>query len=179
MFVLNIAKRKCANSKCMAHFKVKGRNHRFCGKCAKERHRRYFKTAKGVAVALQYAKSETGRAVRRRYEWIRFPKKIFRKFLKLLGLPKNYDPHNLILSSKISDEHLKKIAGNNGWPDFRDEALEEKGPKLDCISLTQWARAILEYRAGRTYRVAWRFTSTKRRIFKDVFEFYEWQIKRA
>ena len=91
------------------------------------------------------------------------------KFLKLIGIK------NLRDIKMCSDRKLEKIAGGNGYPDFLKETLEEKGPKMDCLGISQWARAILEYRAGRKYRVAWRFTSIRRKIFKDVFDFYNWQ----
>lgn len=76
---------------------------------------------------------------------------------------------------KVSNKVLEAIAKKSGWPDFKEECLEEKRIG-DAIRPSQWARAILEYRAGRRYRVAWRFTSTRRRVFKDVFAFYKWQI---
>lgn len=98
-----------------------------------------------------------------------------KKMLIALGLPKNYDVRQLVSDPEIADAKLEKIAGRNGYPDFRQEALEEKGPKTDFLSSRQWARAILEYRSGRKYRVAWRFTSTERNLFEDVFSFYEWQ----
>jgi hypothetical protein len=73
---------------------------------------------------------------------------------------------------------LLKLTKGNGWPDFKKECLEEKRAG-DSLQPSQWARAILEYRAGRKYRVAWRFTSTRRKVFKNVFAFYKWQIDRG
>jgi hypothetical protein len=98
------------------------------------------------------------------------------EFLRFLKLSINSNLKSIIKNSKVSNDALKKLTRGNGYPDWKEEALEEKKPK-DILQVTQWARAILEYRAGRKYRVSCRFTSTKRRIFKDVFSFYEWQLK--
>ncbi len=99
-----------------------------------------------------------------------------KKFLRLLDLLEDSNPRQVVSNPKISNKRLEKLTRGNGWPDWKEEALEEK--KLgDGLQVTQWARAILEYRVGRKYRVAWRLTSIKRKVFKDVFAFYEWQLK--
>jgi hypothetical protein len=98
------------------------------------------------------------------------------KLLKRLKLSKNYDVRGLVLNRKISNRMLEEITRGAGWPDFREEALEEKR-RGDYLSESQWARAILEYRLNRKYRVAWRFTSARRKIFTTVFDFYDWQLK--
>jgi hypothetical protein len=81
----------------------------------------------------------------------------------------------LVSERFISSKILLKATKGFGWPDFRKEYLEEKGPKQDWLSVVQWARAILEYRAGRKYKVVWRFTSTRRKVFQTVYDFYIWQ----
>ncbi len=83
---------------------------------------------------------------------------------------------DLLLGPEIPNDRLETCTEGHGWPDFKDEALEEKGPKPNGLKMSQWARAVLEYRAARPYRVAWRWDSTKRTIFDDVFAFYGWQL---
>jgi len=100
-----------------------------------------------------------------------------RDFLRLLGLPKDYPIRELISDSTVSDKKLEEITKGGGYPDWAKECIEEK--KLhDRIRPGQWARAILEYRAGRQYKIAWRFTSTRRKVFGTIFDFHEWRMKR-
>jgi hypothetical protein len=100
-----------------------------------------------------------------------------KKFLTLAGLSAKYDIRQLISDIEIPNDLLEKLTKGGGWPDWRNEGLEEKTVN-DYLRATQWARAILEYRAGRKYKVAWRYTSTKRKVFQTVFDFYEWQQRR-
>jgi hypothetical protein len=110
-------------------------------------------------------------------------KAFLRKVLKASDIkPKKYgevfsleELKFLILDRRITNKKLARVAKRYGWPDFRKEALEEKGPRQDWLNESQWARAILEYRSGRKYKVAWRFTSTRRKVFQTVFDFFLWQ----
>lgn len=95
-------------------------------------------------------------------------------FLYLLNLPKDYNIRNIVRDLKISTTHLQNIAKKGGWPDWKEEAIEEK-KGTDWLRACQIARAVLEYRVNRKYRVSYRFSSTKQRIFKNIFDFYEWQ----
>lgn len=97
-----------------------------------------------------------------------------RKFLRLVGVSENYrDIRRLVLDIRVTDRRLTQLASNGGYPDWPDEHLEEKGKKLDFIRVQQYARALIYYRANLPYRVAWRFTSTKRKVFETVFDFYD------
>jgi hypothetical protein len=100
-----------------------------------------------------------------------------RRFLTLVKLSRDYDIRKIVLNPTVSNKLLEQLTGGYGYPDFRKECVEEKGPRKDYLTLSQWARSILEYRSDRPYRVAWRFSLTRRRIFPDVFSFYEWQLK--
>jgi hypothetical protein len=77
------------------------------------------------------------------------------------------------LDVRVTDRRLTQLASNGGFPDWVDEGLEEKGRKLDFIRVQQYARAILFYRSDAEFRVAWRYTSTRRKVFADVFDFYD------
>ena len=85
------------------------------------------------------------------------------------------NPQEFVSNPIISNDILKSIAGTKGWPDWKDECVEEKGPKPDYLSVVQWARAILEYREGRPYQVAWRISRESSKLFETIFDFYRWQ----
>lgn len=101
-----------------------------------------------------------------------------RRLLKSLGCADDYDIRQIVSDVNISNEQLEAIAGGNGYPDWEEEGLEEKRPG-DQLRPAQWARAVLFYRGGKKYKVAYRFTSTKRKVFDTVFDFYFWQIGQA
>ncbi len=100
-------------------------------------------------------------------------------FLKKLGFSADYNVRKVLGNKRISNKKLGLIAAGSGYPDFPKEALEEKGPGVDAIRPNQWARAVLEYRAGRAYKVCWRFDSLNRRMFNSVFDFCDWQIEQG
>lgn len=97
-----------------------------------------------------------------------------RRFLNLLGLSPTYDLRRLVLNPAVSNRRLQKLSGGYGWPDWKVEAIEEK--RSDALTISQWARAILEYRADRPYHVVWRFSFRKQKYFETVFDFYLWQL---
>jgi hypothetical protein len=106
-------------------------------------------------------------------------KHMFKKFLRQAGIEPTKNKMGTVLQNQevpTTNKVLEKIAGKNGWYDFKDEKLEEKGPKPDGLSPAQWARAILEYRAGREYQVAWRWTPSTRDVFPNVWSFYAWLL---
>lgn len=96
---------------------------------------------------------------------------ILKQFLGMCGIQSVNDLW------EVSDEQLENITKGHGWPDWKEEAIEEKGPKTDCLRSPQWARAILEYRSGRPYKVAWRTSRTESILFETVYDFYDWQQK--
>ena len=145
-----------------------GRRKDYCGDCGK----RICKHKKSKNLCLECGGE--------RMFWgslARMARKHLRGFLRLLGCPEGYDVRNLVMDQGVSNLTLERISRGEGYPDFENEALEEKGPKIDALQSTQWARAVLEYRAGRKYRVAWRLTSTRRKVFPNVFDFYAWQTR--
>lgn len=97
----------------------------------------------------------------------------YRIILTRTKLPKNYEIRRLIAEPRLTDALLQNLAHGGGYPDWRGEALEEKKAG-DSLKANQWARAILTMRHGGRYRVAWRFSSTKRKVFDSVFDFYDW-----
>lgn len=98
-----------------------------------------------------------------------------RRFLTLLGLGKHYDLRRVVLNPTVSNKKLDQLTGGAGYADWRAEAIEEK--RSDPLTVSQIARAVLEYRSDKKYKVAWRFSFTKHRIFADIFAFLAWQSR--
>jgi hypothetical protein len=94
-------------------------------------------------------------------------------FLEKLGYSRDYNVRQVVGNRKISNKLLESLTRGGGWPDWRKECVEEKRLR-DFIQVTQWARSILEYRAGREYKVAFRLNRFKSKLFNTVFEFYDW-----
>ena len=92
-----------------------------------------------------------------------------------MGLGKHYDLRRVVLNPTVSNKKLDQLTGGAGHPDWRSEAIEEK--RSDPLTVSQIARAILEYRADKKFKVAWRFSFTKHRIFPDIFAFLDWQAR--
>lgn len=95
------------------------------------------------------------------------------KILKSSGLSERTPVRDILNNNKVTNEILENISKGHGYPDWPKEDLEEKKAG-DCLESTQWARAILTMRSGGRYRVSFRFSSNRRKIFKDVFDFQDW-----
>ena len=93
-----------------------------------------------------------------------------KKFLTACGISSIYHIADVPVAT------LEKIAGGWGWPDWKEEGVEEK-TKNDWLRSAQWARSYLEYRAGRSYKVALRRTRTESQMFENVLDFYDFQQK--
>jgi hypothetical protein len=140
---------------------------------------------KAYTISYKAANSEKVKAGQRLWKRKNYEKSIaasataeIRKLLRFLNLPKDFNIEEVASRQDISNEQLEQATKGHGWPDWKKEFLEEKRPG-DYLRDVQWARAILEYRAKREYKIAYRFTSIKRKIFENVFLFYKWQLKRA
>lgn len=156
--------------------------YRQCLECLRKAERKYRLTPKGKEryrkwnrkYRKNYPTMDTASCARNR----------LRQTLRQCGVDaadiKSANPRALLC---VPSAVLDKVADGNGYADFQDVGLEVKTQR-DYLSPTQWARAILNYRNGKPYRIVYIEPTPdgrdiRRHMFETVFTFYDWQQEQA